>query len=165
VFRARQPVGGALDPGQSVDRSHAAIPHGDQLWFSLFHEIGHLLEGGRRPEVVEEIADEELTRPDEQAANAFAREALLPQDQLDRWLAEDVINRASISKFAANQGIALGMVVGRLQRDRRLKPSELNRLKRHFEAPPAVEISALIALAARESRPRVSPGLRREKRA
>lgn len=107
----------------------------DQLWFSLFHEIGHLLEGGRRPEVVEEVADDELPRLDEQAANAFAREALLPRDELDRWLAENVINRPSISTFAASQGVAPGIVVGRLQRDRRLKPSELNRLKRHFDPP------------------------------
>jgi HTH-type transcriptional regulator/antitoxin HigA len=111
----------------------------DQLWFSLFHEIGHLLEGGRRPEIVEEVGDEELPRPDEQSANAFAREALLPQDELDRWLTEDAINRGSTTKFAASQGVAPGIVVGRRQRDRRLKPSELNRLKRHFDAPPAVE--------------------------
>jgi addiction module HigA family antidote len=107
----------------------------DQLWFSLFHEIGHLLEGGRRPEVVEEIGDEEPSRPDEQTANEFARESLLPQDELNRWLAEDVIDRASVTRFAASQGVSPGIVVGRLQRDRRLKPSELNYLKRHFETP------------------------------
>jgi hypothetical protein len=52
------------------------------------------------------------------------------------WLAEDVIDRASITKFAASQGVVPGIVVGRLQRDRVLKPSELSHLKRHFDLPP-----------------------------
>ena len=115
---------------------HARYRTDDQLWFSLFHEIGHLLQGGYRPEVVEEMADQELPRRDEEAANAFAREALLPQADLDRWLAEAVVNGASIAKFAESQRVAPGIVVGRLQRDKRLLPGELNHLKRHFNAAP-----------------------------
>lgn len=101
----------------------------DQLWFSLFHEIGHLLEGGRRRDVVEE-ADEELARADEKAANSFARETLLPQPALDVWLGSGDLDRRSISEFAAAQGVSPGIVVGRLQRDGRLDQSAFNDLKR-----------------------------------
>lgn len=103
----------------------------DQLWFSLFHEIGHLFEGGRRRDVVEELEDQELPRDDEQAANGFAREALLPQADLDRWLENGSINPRAIRDFADAQDVAPGIVVGRLQRDRRIPPGQFNDLKRH----------------------------------
>jgi len=103
----------------------------DQLWFSLFHEIGHMLEGGRRRDVVEE-ADDELARPDEVGANSFAREALLPQAELDVWLSSASLDRRSITEFAATQGVSPGIVVGRLQRDRRVDKSAFNDLKEHL---------------------------------
>jgi HTH-type transcriptional regulator/antitoxin HigA len=102
----------------------------DQLWFSVFHEIGHLLEGGRRPEVVEELGDEELTREDEAAANEFARETLLPSRDMDEWLRRTSIDRGTIQEFATNQGVAPGIVVGRLQREGRIPKARFNDLKR-----------------------------------
>lgn len=107
----------------------------DQLWFSLFHEIGHLLEGGRRRDVVEELEDEELAHDDEQAANGFAREALLSQADLDRWLENGSINGKAIRDFAMSQDVAPGIVVGRLQRDGRVPRSQFNDLKRHLDTP------------------------------
>lgn len=102
----------------------------DQFWFSLFHEIGHLLEGGRRREVVEELGDEDLTRDDEVAANEFARETLLPIRDVDEWLGRTSIDRGAIQEFAADQGVAPGIVVGRLQRDGRIPRDRFNDLKR-----------------------------------
>jgi HTH-type transcriptional regulator/antitoxin HigA len=103
----------------------------DQLWFSLFHEIGHLLEGGRRRDVLEE-AEDELARPDEGPANSFARESLLPQTVLETWLASTTLDRRSISEFAATQGVSPGIVVGRLQRDGRIDKGALNDLKQRL---------------------------------
>lgn len=107
----------------------------DQLWFSLFHEIGHLLEGGRRREVIEEIGNEDLARDDEVAANEFAREALLPTRVVDEWLGETTISRDAIQQFAQSQGVAPGIVVGRLQRDGRISMDRFNDLKQHVGAP------------------------------
>ena len=104
----------------------------DQLWFSLFHEIGHLLEGGRRRDVVEEAEGDELVRPDEEPANQFARETLLPQAALDAWLGDGHLDRQSISDFAASQGVSTGIVVGRLQRDGRVEKSAFNELKQRL---------------------------------
>lgn len=102
----------------------------DQLWFSLFHEIGHLLEGGRRRDVVEELGEEERVSDDETEANVFAREALLPSRDLGAWLDGTPVNRDTIREFADVQGVAPGIVVGRLQRDGRLKRNQFNDLKR-----------------------------------
>lgn len=108
----------------------------DQLWFSLFHEIGHVLERGPRRELVEELEDQELPRDDERAANAFAREVLLPQADLDRWLAGRPIDRKAIRDFAAAQDVAPGIVVGRLERDGRVRRGQFSDLKRHLDGPP-----------------------------
>jgi HTH-type transcriptional regulator / antitoxin HigA len=102
----------------------------DQFWFSLFHEVGHLLEGGRRRDVVEELDYDVLTRSDEATANEFARETLVPSRDVDAWLARTSIDRGAIQEFAANQGVAPGIVVGRLQRDGQIPRSRFNDLKR-----------------------------------
>jgi addiction module HigA family antidote len=107
----------------------------DQLWFSLFHEVGHLLEGGRRRDVVEELGDDELTRNDEVAANEFARETLLSSRDMDDWLMRTPIDRGAIKEFAAKQGVAPGIVVGRLQRDSRISKGQFNDLKRRVGTP------------------------------
>lgn len=104
----------------------------DQLWFSLFHEIGHVLEGGRRWEVVEELSDEELQRADERTANTFARETLLPQADLDAWLARGSIDPQAIREFASSQGVSAGIVVGRLQRDGHIDKGRFSDLKRRL---------------------------------
>jgi Zn-dependent peptidase ImmA (M78 family) len=102
---------------------------------AYFHELGHLLEGGRRRELVEELEDEELPRDDELAANTFAREALLSQVDLDRWLELGSIDRKRISDFAAAQSVAPGIVVGRLERDGVVLRGRFNVLKRYLDPP------------------------------
>jgi HTH-type transcriptional regulator/antitoxin HigA len=109
----------------------------DQFWFSLFHELGHLLEGGRRRELVEELADRNSTQAEEQAANAFAREALIPEKTLSAWLAARTLDRGSIKELAAGAGVSPGIVVGRLQRDGVASPQMFNDLKRSVRPPRA----------------------------
>ena len=89
----------------------------DQFWFSLFHEIGHILEGLRRPEVVEYLDDIGTRELGEEFANLFARETLIPQPVLDAWLSDHVPNSSAVLAFADEIGVAPGIVVGRLQRE------------------------------------------------
>ena len=100
----------------------------DQFWFSLFHELGHLLSSRKRQDLVEEL-DGAHHREQEEAADAFAREALVPQDAIDRLLASGDPDRRSIRRLAANLRVAPGVIVGRLQRDGMIRPSQLNDLK------------------------------------
>jgi HTH-type transcriptional regulator / antitoxin HigA len=106
----------------------------DQLWFSLLHEIGHLLGGGRRPEVVEELREGKPLLAEDEAADTFARETLLPEANLQRWLRDHTIGRQTIKDFAASQGVAPGIVVGRLQRDGLIGWTQFNDLKRILDA-------------------------------
>jgi addiction module HigA family antidote len=104
----------------------------DHLWFSLFHEIGHLLEGGRRKDVVEELGDDGLPRPDEIAADAFARDALLP-DFASSELLTGRLDQSAIRETAAEYGVSPSIVVGRLERDRDVPPGRFRYLKRKVD--------------------------------
>jgi addiction module HigA family antidote len=102
----------------------------DQFWFSLFHELGHLVDLGKGNGVTEELADGPLNFAGEQAANEFARDSLLPREAFEQWVESASINQREIVKFAAAQGVGPGILVGRLQRDQRVGPAEFNYLKR-----------------------------------
>ena len=107
----------------------------DHLWFSLFHEIGHVLEGGRRKDVAEELTADGMSRSDEDSANAFAREALLPDFASSDLLRTGRIDQGAIRESAAVYGVAPGIVVGRLERDRSVRLGRFVHLKRKVDTP------------------------------
>ena len=107
----------------------------DHLWFSLFHEVGHVLEGGRRRDVVEELSDDGTSRTDEGAANAFARDTLLPDFESSELLRTGRLDQSAIRETAAEYGVAPGIVVGRLERDRNVQPGHFINLKRKVDTP------------------------------
>jgi hypothetical protein len=110
----------------------------DQFWFSFFHEAGHLLnESGRRDYIDAAPEDEpgEANR-DEQQADRFARDVLIPAEDYLSFADQAEFTAQSIRSFAQQQGIAPGVVVGRLQRDGRVpRRSHLNSLKRRIIWP------------------------------
>lgn len=104
----------------------------DQLWFTLFHELGHVLLHGKR----EQFIDFERDRDDsaqEQEANDFAARNLVNSADMTRFLARDDLSRAAVLAFAIEQHVAPGIVVGQLQH-RRVVPfnSALSKLKTSF---------------------------------
>lgn len=101
----------------------------DHFWFTFFHEAGHLLLHGKKALFLEgeNIA---LTKQ-EKEANEFAGSALIPSQFQSAFLKLGV-NHLEIIKFARRVGISPGIVVGQLQHCGRLKPSQLNSLKRRF---------------------------------
>lgn len=105
----------------------------DHLWFSLFHEIGHLLEGGRRKNIVEELDDNGPPRRDEVAADTFARDSLLPDFASSEIMRADHLDPGAIRETAAEYGVAPGIVVGRLERDRKVHPGRFRHLKRKVD--------------------------------
>ena len=104
----------------------------DHFWFTFFHEAGHLLLGHSKREIyITEEDDSDLVQ--EQEANDFAADFLIPKADLKRFVASHRrISKAAIQDFADRLGIAPGIVVGRLQHDRYLPPSHCNGLKRKF---------------------------------
>jgi Zn-dependent peptidase ImmA (M78 family) len=101
----------------------------DHLWFTFFHEAGHILLHGKRDIFLEADGN---TNEKEKEANKFSREILIPKEHLKRFLKQKKPSPRSkngIRLFARELGIAPGIVVGRLQHDGHLPYQNCNELK------------------------------------
>lgn len=88
--------------------------HDDQMWFTFFHEVGHLLKHGRADIWIE---DDRLTGdPREEEADRFARDLLIPPQTASALTR--LRSLKDIQRFAAEIGIAASIVVGRLHHER-----------------------------------------------
>ena len=98
----------------------------DRFWFSLFHEIGHV--------VHEDIYKlHGTTAADEDAADAFARNALIPDDLFASFVSKKRFDKNSIIEFANTVSIDPGIVVGRLQNEGKIHFSRFRDLKTQYE--------------------------------
>ena len=103
----------------------------DVLWFTFFHEAGHILLHGKRQVFVD--SGKFTGEVEEEQANRFAADLLIPKKQLKRFIAEDAFSEPEVVRFAHGVGIDPGIVVGRLQNDKRIKHSHLNGLRRAID--------------------------------
>lgn len=101
----------------------------DQFWFTFFHEAGHLLMHSHKALFLEDGS--EVSLKEEHEANLFAQNILIPPEVRAEFLSLKP-NKDSVMKFAVKIGIARGIVVGQLQHQRRIEPSQLNFLKRRY---------------------------------
>ena len=97
----------------------------DKFWFSLFHELAHIILGHIGQ--VNGTSDE-----DEKAADTWSGNTLISPEDFDAFKAREDYSGQSVCKFAKEQGIAPGIVVGRMQREGMIKYSMLNNLKEHY---------------------------------
>ena len=106
----------------------------DHFWFTFFHEAGHLLRHGKK-EFFVEVGPSSLR--EEEEADRFAAETLIPARGLGSFLRTWRRDEASLRRFAGEQGIAPGIVVGRLQHEGAIPRSHLNGLRRRIVAATA----------------------------
>lgn len=116
-----------IDGGKIVIGLTARGKDADKFWFSLFHELGHIILGHiGLPNGTSEM--------DEKAANDWAGEVLIRHEELESFLQRNLaMNPQNICKFAEEQGVAPGIVVGRLQNDGLIKHYMFNELKEHYD--------------------------------
>lgn len=100
----------------------------DQLWFSMFHEAAHILLHRRRDVFVDGSGGNNDAT--EQEANRWAASFLIPSPAWRRFVGHGDFGQVAVDRFAREQGIAPGIVVGRLQHEGRTPwNSALNALK------------------------------------
>ena len=102
----------------------------DLIWFNFFHELGHILLHSPKETWLDDFSGDRDAR--ELEANAFSDKMLIPTDALQEFLRRDNLSETAIVHFAAQIGVAPGIVVGRLQRDKKLPIDELVHLKDHL---------------------------------
>lgn len=101
----------------------------DVLWFTFFHEAGHILKHGKKDIFVEMNEDKAVKELD---ADRFAADYLMPGKKYDEFKTSGVYCEHTVKQFATTLGIAPGIVVGRLQHDKKIPFSKLNHLKVRF---------------------------------
>lgn len=97
----------------------------DIFWFSFFHEIGHILLHGRQSVIIE--TGERDHR--EKEADRFAANVLVSPEQYKTFVERGDFRLAAVKAFAREQGIAPGVVVGRLQHEGKLNHLVGNKLR------------------------------------
>jgi HTH-type transcriptional regulator/antitoxin HigA len=102
---------------------------GDQLIFTFFHEAGHILLHGKK-KVFMEFGHHRDT-PEEQEANKFAGDLLIPPEHARRL--PYLRTRFQIEEFAKLLEVAPEIVVGRLQHDGLVFNSAFRDLKRKVD--------------------------------
>ena len=114
-------------PGKPVIALTGRHKSDDHLWFSLFHEAAHILHHSRREIFLDDAGPGEGDL--EQEANDWAANFLLPRRDWRRFVAKGDLNAGDVEQFAKEQGIAPGIVVGRLQHEGLIPWNRLNHLK------------------------------------
>jgi HTH-type transcriptional regulator / antitoxin HigA len=104
----------------------------DHFWFTFFHEAGHLILHGHKFIFVDGLGcDDELASSDEDEANRFAEDMLVPAEHRPEFLSLRADKRA-VMRFAVKIGISRGLVVGQLQHYKLIGQDQLNVLKYPF---------------------------------
>lgn len=107
----------------------------DHLWFSFFHEIGHLLQHSKKLMFLEGL--DRLRDDEEREADQFARDVLLSPAQMGELAA--VTTPEQVVALATRFGVSPGIVVGRMQHDKLIPFDTFNDLKAEYrwaDEPP-----------------------------
>ncbi len=99
----------------------------DHFWFSFFHEAAHILLHSKKGIFVDETQADDTQLESE--ANEWASNILVPRKTWDRFVASAPLNHRAIERFAKEQDIAPGIIVGMLQHRKLVSWSRLNELK------------------------------------
>ena len=100
----------------------------DQLWFTFFHEAGHILKHGKKDMFLEDDDNQDVEK--EKEADKFAADFLISQRDWTRFITgRSLFSKADIKRFAGELGISPGIVVGRLQHEKRIPFTHCNELK------------------------------------
>jgi HTH-type transcriptional regulator/antitoxin HigA len=121
-----------LTPNKALIQLSLRYKSDDHLWFSFFHEAGHIIKHGKK-EIFIEGTSMEMAAKKEDEANRFAADCLIPPSEYKRMIENSPYSKAKISAFSRQLGIAPGIVVGRLQHDKYLPVTHCNDLKKRFE--------------------------------
>ena len=105
----------------------------DIVWFTFFHEACHLLHHQTRRRIfIDGIADPGTVEL-EAEADQFARDMLIPPDASETFCDSGSFTQQAVGRFAQSIHIALFVVVGRLQKEKKLPYNQLTSLTRRYE--------------------------------
>lgn len=106
----------------------------DKFWFSLFHEIKHVLQQKIKTVFISTSTKEmmELDNALEKEADEFASSYLISKAQMKQFSPSKYITDEEIAAFARSIGIHPGIVAGRLQHEKIIPPNRCAHLKEKY---------------------------------
>jgi plasmid maintenance system antidote protein VapI/Zn-dependent peptidase ImmA (M78 family) len=119
-----------VDPDKAMLLLSFRYKRDDQFWFTVFHEIGHLVLHKANTFVDDDAVPADTDRENE--ANDFAAECVIPplrESEFERVMPK----RDDIVRFSVSIGVAPGLTVGQMQHRGMLEPDKLNYLKRTWD--------------------------------
>lgn len=118
-----------------LDKDHVMLAmnnrrlYADDFWFSFFHEAKHVLQFKHKQIFVSYEDRKEMKNDLEKEADEFSGDFLISESKYKEYISQNCITKASVIDFANSIGVHPGIVVGRLQHDKKLAPNMFNGLR------------------------------------
>jgi HTH-type transcriptional regulator/antitoxin HigA len=100
--------------------------YADIFWFSLFHEMCHIIRGH-----INEVNNADDMQ--EKEADDFAKDILIPPDKYMYFIGKNCFAKDCIIEFATEIGVSPGIVLGRLQKENYVPYDRYNDLKVQYQ--------------------------------
>lgn len=109
--------------------------YADTFWFSLFHEIKHVLQQKHKQLFISEIKNDLSSLDDrlEKEANDFASDTLISRQEYKSFLEQKNFSDEAIRAYAAKIGIQPGILLGRLQHDKKVSMNRGKMLREKYK--------------------------------
>lgn len=102
----------------------------DIFWFTLFHEIGHIING----DIEDKLIDYDFVESEaEDRADKFATNTLIDAEEYDSFVEKGDFSLPCIKRFCAERNIPPYILIGRLQRDKHLRYYQYSAEKVRYE--------------------------------
>ncbi len=105
----------------------------DIFWFSLFHELGHILLHDRNSVFLETDNSKRALNKKEKEADQYATDTLIPSNDYAQFIKKGNFYKDNIAQFANEIKIPPGIVVGRLQHEGHIKNEWHNDLRVRYD--------------------------------
>ena len=108
--------------------------YSDTFWFTLFHEIGHIINGDYG------ISFEKEKGEQDEAADKYAEDTLIPPQEYQMFVRQNKFDNMSIIRFANQIDRDPGIVLGRLLNDGKVEYSDwgLKSLRKQYKVITAI---------------------------
>jgi HTH-type transcriptional regulator / antitoxin HigA len=118
-----------LSPQKALIQLSVRYLRSDSFWFTFFHECGHIALHGKKILFLE---GKGMSGTEEDEADRFAADRLIPAGAWATFQPPAITEQA-IREFARSIGIDAGIVLGRLQNDKRVPWNRLDHLKARYK--------------------------------
>lgn len=103
--------------------------YADIFWFTLFHEIAHIINGDTKNKFVD---IDSVSGEAEARADKFASNTLIPATEYKKFIAKREFTLNSIKAFADKCGVPPYIIIGRLMKDGELELTAYNQERKRY---------------------------------